>query len=296
MTNEMVKFTAEVAKGISVGTKDVTIKLLIPLAAVESRLSSLAKLQEKEVMVYLGDPQAAFDFEDEDDRDPMYNTWNGGRRVTTDASGVVTRIEGNAEEERDENQVELFNEEGKQPEQQEEDGNSAEQSEEASQEQTEGEGQKTDEEGPESSDQQPSEDYVTDPNDPYGDDIPEWMKDDSQGQSEPKEMDFTSEETEGEHEAAAVHQEGGRTQPAGDPEGSSDEIYKDALEQYIITERPTFPDMPLDFPNLFEQKRDQGVTWREIANSVGLTSGQFSSKLTKYKERVKEAMAGSGVA
>lgn len=47
MTNEMVKFTAEVAKGISVGTKDVTIKLLIPLAAVESRLSSLAKLQEK---------------------------------------------------------------------------------------------------------------------------------------------------------------------------------------------------------------------------------------------------------
>ena len=92
-------------------------------------------------MVYLGDPQAAFDFEDEDDRDPMYNTWNGGRRVTTDASGVVTRIEGNGEEERDENQAELFNEEGKQPEQQEDDRNRAEQSEEASQEQTEGEGQ-----------------------------------------------------------------------------------------------------------------------------------------------------------
>ncbi|MGD0032520.1 hypothetical protein SLT67_14225 [Paenibacillus illinoisensis] len=278
MTNEFVKFTAEVAKGISVGTKDVTIKLLIPLAAVESKLSALAKMQEKEVIVYLGDPQAAFEFEDEDDRDPMYNTWNGGRRVTTDASGVVTRIEGNGEEERDENQAELFNEEGKQPEQQEEDGNSAEQSEEASQEQTEGEGQKTDEEGAEASEQQPSEDYVTEPNDPYGDNIPEWMKNNSQGQSEPKEMDFTSEETE------------------GGPEGASGEIDKDALEQYIITERPTFPDMPLDFPNLFEQKRDQGVTWREIANSVGLTSGQFSSKLTKYKERVKEAMAGSGVA
>ncbi|RAW13706.1 hypothetical protein DC345_18125 [Paenibacillus taichungensis] len=71
---------------------------------------------------------------------------------------------------------------------------------------------------------------------------------------------------------------------------------KDTLEQYIITERPTFPDMPLDFPNLFQQKRDQGVTWREIANSVGMTSGQLSGKLTKYKERVKEQMAGSGVA
>ncbi|WP_127538161.1 hypothetical protein [Paenibacillus illinoisensis] len=99
------------------------------------------------------------------------------------------------------------------------------------------------------------------------------MKDDSQIQSESKKMDFTSEETEGEQEAAAVQEEGEQTQPAGDSEGTSGENDKDALEQYIITERPSFPDMPIDFPNLFEQKRDQGVIWREIANSVGLTSG-----------------------
>lgn len=122
------------------------------------------------------------------------------------------------------------------------------------------------------------------------------MKDDSKGQSELKEIDFTSEETEGEQEAAAVHQEGEQTQPTGDPEGTSGEIDNDALEKYIITERPSFSDMPINFPNLFEQKRDQGVTWREIANSDGQTSGQFSTKLTKYKERVKEAMTDSGVA
>ncbi|MET3937872.1 DNA-directed RNA polymerase specialized sigma24 family protein [Paenibacillus sp. PvP094] len=80
-----------------------------------------------------------------------------------------------------------------------------------------------------------------------------------------------------EQEAAADQEEGEQTQPAGDSEGASGKIDKDALEQYIITERPSFLDMPIDFPNLFEQKRDQGVTWREIANSVGLTSGQFSS-------------------
>ncbi|PAD31449.1 hypothetical protein [Paenibacillus sp. 7523-1] len=277
MANDFAKFMATTDKKIVFGDKDVELKLTIPHKVAQQNLQFLTGCLNKEIHVILGDPQAAFDF-DEDGRDDMYRKWDGGRRVTTDASGVVTRIEGTGEEERDENQAELFNGEDKQPEQQEEDEKGAEQAEGASQEQTEGEDQKTDEDGAEASEQQPSEGYVTDPNDPYGDDIPEWMKDDSQGQSEPKEMDFTSEETE------------------GGPEGASGEIDKDALEQYIITERPTFPDMPLDFPNLFEQKRDQGVTWREIANSVGLTSGQFSSKLTKYKERVKEAMAGSGVA
>jgi hypothetical protein len=187
-------------------------------------------------------------------------------------------MEGAGEEERDENQAELFDQEGNVQE-------------------LDGDGEKTGNDDGQS-DVPPTGGGDDPGTDPYGDndDIPDWMKDDSQGQSEPKGMDFTSEETEGEQEEAAVHQKGEQSQPAGDPEGASGEIDKDALEQYIINERPTFPDMPLDFPNLFEQKRDQGVTWREIANSVGLTSGQFSSKLTKYKEGVKEAMAGSGVA
>lgn len=275
MTIGMVKFSAEVAKGISVGTKDVTIKLLIPLAAVESRLSALAKMQEKEVMVYLGDPQGAFDFDDED-RDPMYDTWNSGRRVTTDASGVVTKIEGQGDEQKDENQAELFNSEGSSPDQQEADGDGAEQTGEGSEVHQEGDGERISEEGA---------------GEPPTDDLPDWMRDGGTGNSEPKEMDFSSDNLEGDQQPSADE-----IPPADVTEGATGEIDKDVLEQYIITERPSFPDMPLDFPNLFEQKRDQGVTWREIANSVGLTSGQFSSKLTKYKERVKEAMSSNGVA
>ncbi|WP_338542776.1 hypothetical protein [Paenibacillus tundrae] len=275
MTNEMVKFTAEVAKGISVGTKDVTIKLLIPLAAVESRLSSLAKLQEKEVMVYLGDPQGSFDFDDED-QDPMYRTYEGGRRVTTDSSGVVTRIEG-SEEEKDENQAELIDGEGN-PVQQQEPTESDEET--------------------ENDDGQPTvtptgeEDPGTDKDDPYGDndDIPDWMRQSGDGQPKSVEMDFSTDNSTGDQNPSD------QDTPSGGTEGAPDESSKDALEQYIITQRPSFPDMPLDFPDLFQQKRDQGVTWREIANSVGMTSGQLSSKLTKYKERVKEAMAANGVA
>lgn len=249
MANDFAKFMAITDKKIVFGDKDVELKLTIPHKVAQQNLQFLTGCLNKEIHVILGDPQAAFDF-DEDGRDDMYRKWDGGRRVTTDASGVVTRIEGNGEEERDENQAELFDQEGNAQE-------------------PDGDGQPV---VPPTGD----DDSGTDPEDPYGDndDIPDWMKDDSQGQPETKEMDFTSEEV----------------------EGASGEIDKDSLEQYIITERPSFPDMPIDFPNLFEQKRDQGVTWREIANSVGLTSGQFSSKLTKYKERVKEAMTGSGVA
>ncbi|MEC0125324.1 hypothetical protein [Paenibacillus pabuli] len=280
MTIEFAKFTAEVAKGIKIGS-EVEVKLLIPLKSAVPFLEFLSNSQGEDVLVHLGDPQASFNFEDQDD---MYRKWNG-HRVTTDQSGVVTQIEKTGNEpQQDENQAQMFGPDGEpiQP-----------------QEPT-GDGQES-EDGNEQPTVPPTggDDPGSDPNDPYGDndDIPDWMKEGGDDQSGSKEMDFTSEGGEGEPEPPAdQQQEVKQDPPASDAEGASGEVDKDALEQYIITERPTFPDMPLDFPNLFEQKRDQGVTWREIANSVGLTSGQLSSKLTKYKERVKEKMVGNGVA
>nr|WP_145404262.1 hypothetical protein [Paenibacillus xylanexedens] len=274
MTIGMVKFSAEVAKGISVGTKDVTIKLLIPLAAVESRLSALAKMQEKEVMVYLGDPQGAFDFDDED-RDPMYDTWNSGRRVTTDASGVVTKIEGQGEE-KDENQAELFGSEGSSPAQQEVDRDGAEQDGNASQVPPEGEGEHISEEGA---------------GEPPTDDLPEWMRDEGTGDSEPKEMDFNSDDSEGDQQPPTDE-----NPPAGDAEGSSGDIDPDELERYILENRPIIPDITVDVPAAIERKRGNDVTWREIAADLGMSQGKLSGMLSRYKKAVKEQMVGSGVA
>lgn len=278
MTIDMVKFTAEVAKGISVGTKEVTIKLLIPLTAVESMLSSLAKMQEKEVMVYLGDPQGAFDFDDED-RDPMYNPWNGGRRVTTDASGVVTRIEGQGEG-KDENQAELFG--------------PAEVT--TDQKQPTGEGENTG-----NGDEQPTtpptnDDPGTDPNDPYGDnddnDIPDWMKDGGDDQSESKEMEFNSDDSEGDQQQPPADE----NPPAGETEGSSGDIDPDELERYILENRPIIPDITVDVPAAIERKRGNDVTWREIAADLGMSQGKLSGMLSRYKKAVKEQMVGNGVA
>lgn len=276
MTIGMVKFSAEVAKGISVGTKDVTIKLLIPLAAVESMLSSLAKMQEKEVMVYLGDPQAAFDFEDEEERDPMYNTWNGGRRVTTDASGVVTKIEGQGEE-NDENQAELFDGEGN-PEKPEGDGN--EQDGDASQVPPEGEGERISEEGS---------------GEPPTDDLPDWMRDEGTGDSEPKEMNFSSDDGEGDQQPPGDSQQVVQTEPpAGDKEVVKREIDKEQLEKFILSQRPIFEDIkladaPADFPALLQQ-RNEGKTWMEISKEINVPSGQISSKYGAYKKRVTKMM------
>lgn len=277
MTNEMVKFTAEVAKGISVGTKDVTIKLLIPLAAVESRLSSLAKLQEKEVMVYLGDPQGSFDFDDEDS-DPMYRTYEGGRRVTTDSSGVVTRIEG-SEEEKDENQAELLDSEGNPIQQQDATGGD---------EETEtGDGQPT-------VTQTGGEDPGTDADDPYGDndneDIPDWMKQDGDGQPKSVEMDFSTDNSTGDQQPTD------QDSPSGDTEVNSGDVDPDELERYILANRPIIPDITLDVPAAIERKRGSDETWREIADSMGISQGKLSGAVSRYKKAVKEQMAGSGVA
>lgn len=268
MTNGMVKFSAEVAKGISVGTKDVTIKLLIPLAAVESRLSALAKMQEKEVMVYLGDPQGAFEFDDEE-RDPMYDTWQG-RRVTTDSSGVVTRIEGTGEPERDENQAQLFGP-AEPP---------------TDQGQPSGEGQETDD-----GDGQPT----VPPTGGNGDGTPDWLSEGSEDQSGSKEMDFTSEGREGEPKSEADPQHVAQEDPPADDKATPPvEIGKEELELFILNKRPIFDDIkladvPADFPTLLQQ-RNEGKTWMEISKEINVPSGQISTKYGAYKKRVTKMM------
>ncbi|WP_256984789.1 hypothetical protein [Paenibacillus taichungensis] len=259
-------------KKIVFGDKDVELKLTIPHKVAQQNLQFLTGCLNKEIHVILGDPQAAFDFDDEE-RDDMYRKWNG-HLVTTDQSGVVTKIEKPGDEpEQDENQAQMFGPDGE-PIQPEEPTGDVQES--------------------ENENDQPTvpttggEDPGTDPNDPYGDndDIPDWMKEGGDDQSGTKEMDFSSEESHGDEQPADQQQEDKQDPPA--------EIDKEQLEKFILAQRPIFDDIkladsPADFPALLQMKND-GKTWLEISREMNVPSSQISSKLNVYKKRVTKMM------
>ncbi|WP_342576419.1 hypothetical protein [Paenibacillus sp. FSL M8-0142] len=276
MGKDFAKLTGELAKGIKIGESSIEIKLTFPLKAALPHLVFLSNNQGEELNVFLGDPQMSFDFDEEDD--DAYKLYTGGRRVTADASGVVTSVE---QPEKDENQAELPLDE---PGTGEESVRSEDQAGDPVGEPPAGDTPA--EEGDELSDYEKG--IMGDGIAQEGSDLPEWMQGDAQS-SRDQEMSFEdTDQRSGEDGAAADAEE---KQTAGDVEISSEE-----LEQYILSQRPSFPDLQLDFPRLFERKRKDGVTWREIAKEVGMTSGQLSGKISKYKEEVKKEMMSHGVA
>ncbi|MCP3807155.1 hypothetical protein NLX78_07900 [Paenibacillus sp. Lou8.1] len=83
--------------------------------------------------------------------------------------------------------------------------------------------------------------------------------------------------------------------PATDTD-SETAVDKEELEEYILKVRPTFDDIPVDFPTLLQQRREEGKTWMQIAKSIGLTSGQITTKWTAYKKMVAKQMKNGGAA
>ncbi|ODA07338.1 MULTISPECIES: hypothetical protein [Paenibacillus] len=83
--------------------------------------------------------------------------------------------------------------------------------------------------------------------------------------------------------------------PATDTD-SETAVDKDELEEYILKVRPNFDDIPVDFPTLLQQRREEGKTWMQIAKSIGLTSGQITTKWTAYKKMVAKQMRNGGAA
>ncbi|OAB34144.1 hypothetical protein [Paenibacillus glacialis] len=73
-------------------------------------------------------------------------------------------------------------------------------------------------------------------------------------------------------------------------------IDKDELEHYILTNRPTFEDIPFDFPSLLKQRKEDGKTWMDISRETGVPSTQISSKYSAYKKRVTQMMKDGGAA
>lgn len=268
MGKDFAKLTGELAKGIKIGESTIEIKLTFPLKAALPHLVFLSNNQGEELNVFLGDPQMSFDFDEDDD--DAYKIYQGGRRVTADASGVVTTVE-QPDEQKDENQAELDLEgaasEAEVEGNEEHPGDPAEEDEELNEYEKEimGEGAR------ESSN------------------LPEWMQE-QQHEDKPDgyEMNF---EAADQDPAADENSETEESRAS-----SNEEISKEELEEYILAQRPSFPDHPLDFPELLKRKRTEEVTWRELASSVGMTSGQLNGKYAKYKEAVKQEMKSNGVA
>ncbi|WP_172963891.1 hypothetical protein [Paenibacillus sp. Cedars] len=215
----------------------------------------------------------SFDFDEDDD---AYKLYQGGRRVTADASGVVTAVE-QSDEQKDENQAEL---------------NLEESGSEGSAEHSEGQAEDPAGDPPPAEDGDELNDYekeiIGEGSTQEGSDLPEWMQEQQHEQSGGQEMSFE------ESDQAPAADDG--PDPEESQTSSDEEISKEELEEYILAQRPSFPDHPLDFPELLKRKRTEEVTWRELANSVGMTSGQLNGKYAKYKEAVKEVMKSNGVA
>lgn len=103
MIKDYAKFSATVAKGIKVGDTEVEIKLLLPLRVMQENFLFLSSNQGEKINVFMGDPQAAFDFDEEDG--DIYREVTG-RRVITDASGIAMSTEKLGEDDPD--QANLF--------------------------------------------------------------------------------------------------------------------------------------------------------------------------------------------
>ncbi|WP_342435947.1 hypothetical protein NSS79_20710 [Paenibacillus sp. FSL L8-0436] len=275
MIKDYAKFSATVAKGIKVGDTEVEIKLLLPLKVMQENFLFLSSNQGEKINVFMGDPQAAFDFE-EDDGD-IYREMTG-RRVTTDASGVVVDVE--KREDGDPNQVTLFEQEGG--------GSSVEEGSEA-------DGAADTEHTEDSSDGQQE---GTEPGTVYleggsNDSLePEWLNGEGgEDGGEADEDGAPSGDNSGEEDQGET--------PVSEGDGNPEEVSKEALEAFILTNRPVYDDIEIDgtpilFPELLQERLDLKKTWKEIAQEKEVSPSVLSAKWGAYKKRVERKMKGGG--
>ncbi|ETT45735.1 hypothetical protein C162_20416 [Paenibacillus sp. FSL R7-269] len=276
MIKDYAKFSATVAKGIKVGDTEVEIKLLLPLRVMQENFLFLSSNQGEKINVFMGDPQAAFDFGEEDGE--IYREVTG-RRVTTDASGVVVDIE--QREDGDPNQVLLFDQEG-------EGGTSGEGSEAG------GSNDADHTEGQPEEQQEGSENEHEHADQGQGESLePEWLNGEGGGNGAEVEKGGS----------AAGENAGEENQGEGqNPEGTNapEEVSKDALESFILTNRPVYDDIEIDgtpilFPELLQERLELNKTWKEIAQEKEVSPSVLSAKWGAYKKRVeRKMMKGDG--
>lgn len=260
MIKDYAKFSATVAKGIKVGDTEVEIKLLLPLRVMQENFLFLSSNQGEKINVFMGDPQAAFDF-DEEDGDIFREVT--GRRVITDSSGVVVDI--GKREEKDPNQGTLFGQEGEgipTAEASEVDGASVTHQE----------------------DGEPDPGHANEEEDDSME--PEWLNGDGDESGSESEEDSVPS---GENLTEATQDKN----LGSEGDDNLEEVSKEALEAFILTNRPVYDDIEIDgtpilFPELLQERIELKKTWKEIAQEKGISPSVLSTKYGTYKKRVEK--------
>lgn len=80
-----------------------------------------------------------------------------------------------------------------------------------------------------------------------------------------------------------------------DEEEPDGEVDQQTLEQFILTERPKFEDIPFDFPTMIERKKAEGLAWHAIPKALGLdiSSTKLQQFYGVYKKRCKKKILGA---
>ncbi|WP_340394900.1 hypothetical protein [Paenibacillus sp. FSL E2-0177] len=81
-------------------------------------------------------------------------------------------------------------------------------------------------------------------------------------------------------------------------DGNLEEVSKEALEAFILTNRPVYDDIEIDgtpilFPELLQERIELKKTWKEIAQEKGISPSVLSTKYGTYKKRVEKKMKDS---
>jgi len=79
----------------------------------------------------------------------------------------------------------------------------------------------------------------------------------------------------------------------GDAEGNvavNDVADRQKIEQYIIEEKPKFPEIAFDFPEILREKKENGLSWVQVAKTQGVSSSVLQSAWHKYKGLVTKQM------
>ena len=121
-----------------------------------------------------------------------------------------------------------------------------------------------------------------------GSDLPEWMQE-QQHEEKSDGQEMTFEDSDQDTATDGVSE-------AEETQAFDEEISKEELEQFILKERPSFEDIPLDFPLFLEKRLNEGKTWVEISKIAGIPSSQIQPKWKKYKEMVTKMMRDGGAA
>lgn len=84
---------------------------------------------------------------------------------------------------------------------------------------------------------------------------------------------------------------------AADDDGIDEvDIPREAIEAYILQVEPLYSDIPYDFSTLLRRRREDDVTWMQLAKEVGVPSNRLQSAYQVFKDRVVQEMRAKGVA